>query len=240
MAKRFSPVSSSSFTMRLTMTLPLMSNGTMTKLTMKERVRTAARYSRMAMTINLRMGVRLRFRCCDADEDIVQGRPGQLEVLDLAKPHEVGQHLLGIGVSFQTQLPPAPAIGNLYHARQILPPQPSPTSGGRAGRGAAVQPDPKRISAIGGLNGFQGAVKNLLALVNHEDEVAHFLRDRHVVGGKDNGGSLAAEIQNRFAKDFGVDRVQTGERLVQEEQLRFGHHRGDELDLLGHAFGQRL
>ena len=207
------------------MTLPLMSNGTMTKLTMKERVRTVLRWQ-------LANG--------DADEDIVQGRPGQLEVLDLAKPHEVGQHLLGIGVSFQTQLLPAPEIGNLDHARQILPPQPSPTSGGRAGRGAAVQPDPKRISAIGGLNGFQGAVKNLLALVNHEDEVAHFLRDRHVVGGKDNGGSLAAEIQNRFAKDFGVDRVQTGERLVQEEQLRFGHHRGDELDLLGHAFGQRL
>src|SRR5262245_4334688 len=145
--------------------LPSIITGMMTRLMMKVLVRTAAWYSRTAMTSILRM---VGLRVGDAHEDVVQGWPGQLEMMDGAAGQKCGQELVGVAARIDAQFLPIAEVHDTGHAGQI--PQ---------RRVVAVQPDTHGIRSVSILDGFQCAVQDFLALVDHEDEIAHFLRDGH-------------------------------------------------------------
>src|SRR5262249_12592429 len=196
----------------------------MTKLMMKVLVRTAAWYSRTAMTSILRM---VGLRVGNAYEDIVQGWPGQLEMMHRAAGQKSGQKLVGVAARIDAQLLPVAEVDYTGYAGQI--PQ---------GRAGAVQPDTHGIRSVSILDGFQGAVQDFLALVDHEDEVAHFLGDGHVVRGENHRRPLAVEVEDGIAQHFQVDRIQAGEGLIEQDQLRFGDDAGNELHLLSHALGK--
>src|SRR5262245_1995752 len=117
------------------MMLPSIITGMMTRLMMKVLVRTAARYSRTAMTSILRMG---RLRVGNAHEDIVQGRMGQFEMVDRAAGHEGGQKLVGIAARMDAQLLPVAEIHDVCHAGQA-----------DQVRAVAVQPDAHRVGSVG-------------------------------------------------------------------------------------------
>ena len=115
-----------------------------------------------------------------------------------------------------------------------IPPRPSRR--GHAGLG----PQPDRVMAVGRLDLVERAVEDLAAAEDHEDPVAQSLGDRHVVRGEDHGRPGLPQVEHRILDDLGIDRVQPGERLVEDQQLGAVEHARDELDLLGHPLGERL
>src|SRR6266851_8245791 len=118
MAKCFSPRSSIFLKMICMTMLPPMSTGMSRRLIMNALVRTAARYSRTAMTHTLRMMVLLGFGRGDADEDVVQARPRQFKMSNCPARQESGQHRLRLGPAREAQLLPAAKVSDLGHARQ--------------------------------------------------------------------------------------------------------------------------
>src|SRR5438105_5017506 len=125
------------------MLVPIIS-GRNTTLMINALVRTAARYSRTAMTTILRMAVLHRFRPRDPDKNFLQGRVGQLEVEDPSPPDQGGQDFLGIGAPLQAQLLQPAEIRDLDDPRHI----------GQV-RIAAVEPYPHRVAAVGLLDRLQ-------------------------------------------------------------------------------------
>ena len=86
-------------------------------------VPTIARYSRAAITNILpmaRVPHRLRFRPGNAYEDVVQRRPGQLEVLDPAAVQKRAKNRLRIGLMVHAQFGVAPVVVDPDHAGQII------------------------------------------------------------------------------------------------------------------------
>src|SRR5260370_6453549 len=151
--------------------LPPMSTGMSSRLMMKALVRTAARYSRTAITHTLRTMVLLRLGAGDAHENVVQGRPGQLEVPDRSAIHQGRQDGLRIRAALEAHFLPAAEVGDLCHARHSLPTEP-----------VSFYSYAERVAAVRLLNRLQGAVQDLTALVDHENEIAHVLRYAPVVG----------------------------------------------------------
>src|SRR5438270_1956478 len=123
--------------------------GTMTMLNTNALVRTAAWYSRPAITQTLRMALLRGVGAGNANEDLLERRPGQLEVPDLAAGHEGRQHLLRVGVGREPQLLEPAEVGDLGHARQPVEADP-----------LALDPHPQRVAAVGVLNRLQGAVEH--------------------------------------------------------------------------------
>src|SRR5437773_6694678 len=114
-AKSLSFVSRMPETRCWTTSVPSIAIGMISRPTMKALVRTAAVYSREAMTNSLRMAVALRFRGRDADEDVVQRRPGQLEVTHRAALHQSRQDHLRVGAAVEPHLLPAAEVRHLDH-----------------------------------------------------------------------------------------------------------------------------
>src|SRR5215471_18177187 len=98
-----------------TAALPSSSNGMKTRLTRNALVRTAARYSRTAMTQVLRIGTLSLLGPGDADEDLLECGPGHLEVAHPAALQQQGQQTLRVGVAFQAQLLPAAEVRHPAH-----------------------------------------------------------------------------------------------------------------------------
>ncbi len=90
------------------------------------------------------------------------------------------------------------------------------------------------------LDGFEGAVEDFAAAEDHEDGIAHALGGAHIVSAEDDGGAAAAEVEDGGADGFGADRIEAGERLVEDEEARLGNDGGDELNLLAHALAEGL
>ena len=84
------------------------------------------------------------------------------------------------------------------------------------------------------------ARKDVAAAVDEGEIVAYGLHAAHVVGGEDDGGPLVAQSQDLVLEELGVDGVEAGERLVEDQKARTVEHRDDKLHLLGHAFGELL
>src|SRR5260370_36575119 len=87
--------------------LPPIITGIITRPMMNALVRTAARYSRTAITNVLRMGGHLRRRLRgpgNAHKDVVESRPRHLKVTHAAALHQLGEQLLRVGVALQAQL----------------------------------------------------------------------------------------------------------------------------------------
>ena len=70
------------------------------------------------------------------------------------------------------------------------------------------------------------------AAIDDRDRLAHRLDRLHLVGREDQRPALVAELEERLAQERDVDRVETGERLVHEQDRRVVEDRGDQLDLL--------
>src|SRR5262249_26259160 len=135
--------------------LPSISTGRKTRLTTNALVRTAALYSRRAMITILRsIGGGLRLGPGDADEDVVQRRPGDLEVAYGGPRHERGQHLLRVGAGGQAQLVQPAELGDVGHARH-----------GPRVEAVALQPHADGVASVAVLDRLQGAVEDLAALV---------------------------------------------------------------------------
>src|SRR5262249_50185146 len=188
--------------------LPPIRSGINTREMMNALVRTAARYSRTAMTSTLRMVILPGVRRGDTDEDILQRGTSQLEVAHFAAPDQRRQHLLRIGSPLKAQLAEPAEIRHLGDAGEAVE------------RRLLFQATPKSIAAVGVLNRFERAVEGLAALMDHEDEVAHLLGHGHVMGGEEDGRSFLLEIEDGLAQDLGIDRIEAAEGLVEQNQLR--------------------
>ena len=60
------------------------------------------------------------------------------------------------------------------------------------------------------------------------------------MGREEDGAALRLVVGQQLLEQPLVDRVETGEGLVEDEDLRLVEHRADELDLLLHALGELL
>src|SRR5947199_169860 len=98
------------------MMLPPMSSGMSTRLTMNDLVRTTALYSRAAMVSILRTATLLRFGGGNADKNVLQRRPGQLEMAHPAALQERRQHGLRIDVAGEAKFLQPAEIRYLDHA----------------------------------------------------------------------------------------------------------------------------
>ena len=77
-------------------------------------------------------------------------------------------------------------------------------------------------------------------MIDEGKMVANLLNRRHVVGGEHYGVALVTQRQDFLFQQFGVQRVETAERLVKNEQGRTVEHGDDKLHLLLHALGEFL
>src|SRR5262245_21487841 len=115
--------------------LPPIRIGIITRLIRNALVRTAALYSRSATVTSLRIGSsRGALGPGDADEDVLQLGPGDLEVPHLPALHQPREERLRIGARGEAQLLPAAEVGGLHHAGQV----------GQAA-GVAVEVDVQRV-----------------------------------------------------------------------------------------------
>jgi hypothetical protein len=69
-------------------------------------------------------------------------------------------------------------------------------------------------------------------VIDDDERLAERLGDLHLVGREDDRPALIAQLDERVAQQRQVDRIEPGERLIHEEDVRRVQDRGDELDLL--------
>src|SRR5262249_35075570 len=142
-------------------------------------VLTAARYSRAATTIILRMsapycgsrGGIISRGPRNPHKDVVQRRASQLEVRDASAPHQLGKQFLRIGTGCHAQLLKSAEVIHLFNARECS-----------RIKAVAFHSYTHRVLPKAILDRIESSIQNLVALVNHENVIAHFLGDRHVVG----------------------------------------------------------
>src|SRR5262249_21289264 len=130
MANRFSSISTCLWTIYWITPPALIKTGMSNRPMRNALVRTAAWYSRAAITKTLFMIILLGLGVRDADENIVQGWLGQLEMLHPAPVDQGRQHLLRVGATVEAQLLEPAEVGDLHHPGQVV-----------QGVPVAVQPD---------------------------------------------------------------------------------------------------
>ena len=84
------------------------------------------------------------------------------------------------------------------------------------------------------------AREDVVRLVDKGYMVANLLDRRHIMGRKYHRCTLILQSQNLLFQEVGVDRVETRERLVENEQFGLMKHRNDKLNLLRHTLRQIL
>ena len=72
------------------------------------------------------------------------------------------------------------------------------------------------------------------------DVVAHPLGELHAVGGEHDALALRPVVEQQVAEELLVDRIEAGERLVEDQEVGRVEHGADQLHLLLHALGQLL
>ncbi len=77
-------------------------------------------------------------------------------------------------------------------------------------------------------------------MIDDHERLAERLGDLHLVGREDDRPTLIAQLDERVAQQRQVDRVEAGERLVHQQDVRPVQDRGDELDLLLIALAELL
>ena len=145
----------------------------------------------------------------DPDEDIVERRPGDLEVVIRVRDIRAASRSCGSPRQRTSWKFPWSLISSM------------PSSPSRASH-PGLGPQPDRVVAVGRLDLVERAVEDLSALEDHEDPVAQPLGDRHVVRREDHRGPRLLEVEHRVLEDLGVDRVEPGERLVEDRAARAG------------------
>ena len=169
----------------------------------------------------------------DLDEDVLERRPVQLDPRRGHRCRRAPDRRRRVGRRRQRDLvrPPVPAHGLDARHRLAAVRRRPPGRAARTGCSLRVE----RLADAG-----QRLVEHLLAVVDHHDVVADLLRLDHDVGREDDRGAAPVLLEHEVAQQPHVDRVETAERLVEDQQIGLVDHRGDELDLLLHALGQLL
>ena len=116
----------------------------------------------------------------------------------------------------------------------------TPASRREPRRHATVDREPDRPPAARALEVADRAAGDQPPVVDDGDRFAQRLGGFHLVGREDERPAAVAQLGERLAQEDEVDRVETGERLVHQQDLGVVQDRRDELDLLLVALGQLL
>ena len=92
----------------------------------------------------------------------------------------------------------------------------------------------------GGADIGKGAFEDGVAAVDDGDVVAEILDEVELVAGEEDGGTSGGLFADHLAECLDADRVETGEGLVEHEQIGVVGERDDELDALLVAVGELL
>ncbi len=71
-----------------------------------------------------------------------------------------------------------------------------------------------------GLDIGEGAVEDLAALEDHEDEVAEGFGGVHIVSAEDDSGAGLAQFEDGLAYGIGIDGVESAEGFIEDEEFR--------------------
>ncbi len=102
-------------------------------------------------------------------------------------------------------------------------------------RVVASKVDMDAVGRITRLDLAHAAFEHQLSLVNQRDGVAELLHLVHAVGAEQDRPALFAQVDQRIHQQRRVDRVESAEWLVHDDQFGLMQQRGDELDLLLHS-----
>src|SRR5579859_939158 len=199
-----------------------MSAGMKNVMITKARVRTRSRYSRLAIIKMLCIGLA---HC--VDENFFQRR---LHELKLVHPRAIGHHaqkLLGIGAGRQPDFHVVAVIVVRAYQRVLFQEISVP-----------FVLDLHVALAVPGLDRLEIPLQHRRASVDEADAVTQLLHLVHAMGGKQNGLALLLQIEQDVFQQRGIDRIETEERLVHDDEVGIVQQRGDKLDLLLHALGK--
>src|SRR6266849_1878362 len=212
-------------------------NGPSSAITQNHRVRMRSTNSRRITTQTLRIRSHLGSRGIGADqvdEDLVQRRLLQLELRKpRARRHEPLEDLLGVSAGHELQLGVLPVVVDLAHKTLICEHL-------RSSAQAAVEPDDEMLSAMCPLDVREGAVYQLSSPRDDAQLLAQLFCLLHDVGREQDRFPAAAQVEHRVLHDLGVHRIEAGERLVENQEVRIVQHGRDELHLLLHPLRQLI
>ena len=152
------------------------------------------------------------------------------EVGDPAGAQCGGQHGLVVGPVGQLEQRVAVPLGDDADAGQL----------GRPVRGGVRDDDAQQPAGLPAAQLLDGAGRDHVAAGEDADGVAQPLDEVELVAGEDDRDALAALLEQRLGEGVDADRVEAGERLVEDEDLGPADERGGELDALLVAEGQLL
>ena len=81
------------------------------------------------------------------------------------------------------------------------------------------------------------ARKYNLRTVDQGDIITNLFNRRHVVRGKNDRVSSILQFENFFFQQFGIHRIESAERFVEDQKFRFVDDGDDKLYFLLHPFG---
>ena len=76
-------------------------------------------------------------------------------------------------------------------------------------------------AAVAALDLLQGALENRFSSIDETDGTAEFLDLIHAMGREQDGAALLVKVEQHILEQDGVYRVETGEGLVHDKELRF-------------------
>src|SRR3989442_5876691 len=214
-------------------------SGTRNADTQNHLLRTRSMNSRRMTAHTLRTGRRLlpsvgagRVGAYQIHEDLVQRR---LHHLKAGQPgprgHEQPQQFLRVGPRRELELGVLPVVVHLLH-------QPPLREQLRRVPDLAVKPDSEILSARCPLDVAKRSGHQLPPAGDDTQLIAQLLGLLHDVGGEEDGRTTVAQLQHHVLEHLCVDRIEPGERLVEDDERRLVQQRRDELDLLLHPFGE--
>src|SRR5512135_3247516 len=101
-----------------------------------------------------------------------------------------------------------------------------------------VERDAEQVLRVAPLEHLHGALEDLPGTRHEADFVAELLRLLEDVRAEDDRLASGAKLEEEIPHQGDVDRVESGERLVEDQDLGVVHDACDELDLLLHALGE--
>src|SRR5215204_2778755 len=95
-----------------------------------------------------------------------------------------------------------------------------------------------QISTVTFLNLTQTSRDNTTTFVDQQNVVAKFLGRLHQVSREDDRLIPRLKFRDDIHQEFDVDRIESGEWLVEDKKIRIVHYGRNELDLLLHSLRQ--
>src|SRR5215472_15857415 len=186
------------------------------------RERTRSRYSRFVIKKMLCIVLPHRI-----NEDFFERRFHQLELADAGTLRHRPQELLRVRPGSQPHLNVVAIV--VVGAHQL----------GLVEKVAiALVFDLHVVLAVLRLDLLQVALQNGLAVVDQTDGIAQLLHLVHLVRRKQDSFSLSFQVEQDILQQQGVDRIETTERFIHDDEIRIVQQGSDKLNLLLHAFGK--